>query len=277
MTLTKVLITVKTYPNLSTKYEELVCTAGFRKNGSWIRIYPIPFRKLDFDDRYKKYQWIEIDLEKNPSDFRSESFKPKDTMNINITALDSIGTENEWKSRRDIVLKNGYHSNLTQLIAEAKDRNKITSLVVFKPTDILDFKIEAVDREWDPKKIETIMGKRMQLNLFQKDNSEDLFQVVKKLPYEFSYVFVDNEGKQSKLMIEDWEIGQLYWNCLKRHNNDEKLALEDVRKKYWDNFAKTKDLFFFLGTTLINHYRAPNPFIIIGLFYPPHQLQQRLF
>ena len=39
MALTKVLITVKTYPTLSTKYDELVCTAGFREDGSWIRIY----------------------------------------------------------------------------------------------------------------------------------------------------------------------------------------------------------------------------------------------
>lgn len=45
MALTKVLITVKTYPNLSTKYEELVCTAGFREDGTWIRIYPVQFRQ----------------------------------------------------------------------------------------------------------------------------------------------------------------------------------------------------------------------------------------
>lgn len=43
MALTKVLITVKTYPAISTKYDELVCTAGFREDGSWIRIYPVQF------------------------------------------------------------------------------------------------------------------------------------------------------------------------------------------------------------------------------------------
>ncbi len=35
MALTKVLITVKTYPTLSPKYEELVCTAGFREDGTY--------------------------------------------------------------------------------------------------------------------------------------------------------------------------------------------------------------------------------------------------
>ena len=42
MAMTKVLITVKTYPTLSAKYDELVCTAGFREDGTWIRIYPVP-------------------------------------------------------------------------------------------------------------------------------------------------------------------------------------------------------------------------------------------
>ncbi len=61
MALTKVLITVKTYPTLSEKYDELVCTAGFREDGSWIRIFPVPFRKLDYQNQFEKWQWIEID------------------------------------------------------------------------------------------------------------------------------------------------------------------------------------------------------------------------
>jgi hypothetical protein len=39
----KVLITVKTYPTLSAKYGELVCTAGIKEDGAWVRIYPYPF------------------------------------------------------------------------------------------------------------------------------------------------------------------------------------------------------------------------------------------
>lgn len=35
MALTKVLIAVKTYPTLSSKYDELVCTAGFREDGAF--------------------------------------------------------------------------------------------------------------------------------------------------------------------------------------------------------------------------------------------------
>ena len=47
----KVFITAKTYPTLSKKYYELVCTAGILDDGNWVRIYPLPFRKLDYENR----------------------------------------------------------------------------------------------------------------------------------------------------------------------------------------------------------------------------------
>ena len=66
----KILITVKTYPALSTKYGETVCTAGITEEGKWIRIYPLPFRKLDYDKRFNKYDWVELELKRNTNDFR---------------------------------------------------------------------------------------------------------------------------------------------------------------------------------------------------------------
>ena len=68
------------------------------------------------------------------------------------------------------------------------------------------------------------------------------------------------------------QAGVIYINCLRNANNDEKVATEKVREKYMDEFAK-KDLHFFLGTTKEHHARnAPNPFIIVGVFYPPQEL-----
>ena len=70
------------------------------------------------------------------------------------------------------------------------------------------------------------------------------------------------------MMIEDWEIGALFWNCLHRTDGDERAALQLVRQKYSDEFFQ-KDLYLFVGTTLRFHNVAPNPFVIIGVFYPP--------
>lgn len=78
-------------------------------------------------------------------------------------------------------------------------------------------------------------------------------------------------------MIEDWEIGALYWKQLAQYG-DEKRAVEDVRRKYFDDFARKKDLYLFLGTTMEFHARnAPNPFLIIGTFHPKHVRQMPLF
>ncbi|WP_313236492.1 hypothetical protein [Sphingobacterium multivorum] len=269
----KVLITVKTYPTISGKYDELVCTAGFLEDGTWIRIYPVPFRKKAYDQQYKKYDWVEIDLDKNTSDFRPESYRPH-SHDTEFDILGHINTENSWEERKKYALGNVYY-NLTELIADAHNKDTCTSLAVFKASSILDFTVEEVAREWDTKKIAALEKERKQMNLFKQP--EDPFEVVNKLPYKFSYVLEDNQGTRSKMMIEDWEIGQLYWNCLRRYEGNEAKATEDVRKKYFDDFAKTKDLYLFLGTTQLFHYKSKNPFMIIGTFHPKLQSQLSLF
>lgn len=271
----KILITVKTYPSISTKYKELVCTAGFLEDGSWIRLYPIKYRDKAYEEQYKKWQWIEIDIIKNKSDFRPESYRPKsEDVQINTLGVIETGKKDHgaWTERRKRTIdKNTIYRNKQTLINDAKNPDKHVSLATFKPAKITNFHIEAVEREWNSKKIAAMM----QGNLFEP--TIDRKEVVRKLPYKFSYEFIDDKGVSSKLMIEDWEIGQLYWNCLRRHSGDESKACEDVRKKYMDDFAMTKDLYLFLGTTQAHHLTARNPFVIIGVFYPKHITQLGLF
>lgn len=208
-----------------------------------------------------------IDLKKNSGDFRPESYKPRSIENA-FNVVGHIETHNNWQQRKDIVLKKVY-TDLTKLIAEAKDKRIATSLATFKPTAILDFIIEPVEREWDKEKLATLKAKAQQLHLFQ--NAENPFEVVNKLPFKFSYRFKDEKGNVSKLMIEDWEIGALYWKVLAKYNGPDRetKACEDVKKKYWDDFALTKDLYLFLGTVYESHAKNyPNPFVIIGTFHP---------
>ncbi len=266
----RVFITVKAYPTLSAKYDELVCTAGITEKGEWIRIYPVPFRKLKYEKQYKKYQWIEADLIKNKKDFRPESYNP-------INRGKSIVTKDfvkSWDRRRDILSKTKVYKNLKNLISDAKNKKKYTSLAIFKPKEIIGIKCEVEkDRDWDPKKLKAIANRAKQIDLFKSDKPHEIFKIVKKLPYKFSYIFRDDKNKKSTLMIEDWEIGALYWNCLKKY--PEKIAVEKVKDKCLE-IAK-KDIHFFLGTTLKFHNIAPNPFVIVGVFYPPVQKQQKLF
>lgn len=270
----KVFITVKTYPTLSKKYDELVCTAGILDNGSLVRIYPLPFRKLDYENRYKKYQWMELPLIKNEKDPRPESYKVTDMSKVRLIG-EPVGTEQSWAKRKEIIFeKNTVHTDLGELIEKA-NRNEL-SLALFKPTKIVDFIIENSERDWDRESLNTLRAKLDQFSLFQTpEEVEREFRVVQKLPYTFSYRFRDCKGRESTLMIGDWEIGALYWNCLKQSEENEETALELVRKKYMEEFAG-KELYFFLGTTRQFHGWAKNPFVIIGVFYPPMTSQLSL-
>lgn len=64
----RIFVLVKIYPTVSRRYRETVCTAGILEDGTWIRLYPVPFRLMKDEKKYKKYTWINVDVEKNNSD-----------------------------------------------------------------------------------------------------------------------------------------------------------------------------------------------------------------
>ena len=259
----RILVTVKTYPTLSEKYGELVCTAGFREDGTWVRIYPVPFRRLGESERYKKYDWIVCNLERRTADPRPESYRPIG----GFSGVGHIDTKDKWKCRRSIVLgKARVYDNLRELIEEAKKGT--TSLAVFKPRIVTDFSCKPAAPQWDEHKLAAMRQFIAQKSLFDDDSWGESFSVVEKVPYSFSYTFEDSVGKRSTLSIQDWEIGSLYWNCLRRAAEDKQTAVAKVREKYADEFM-SKDLHFFVGTTLQWQHVGPNPFIIVGVFAPP--------
>ena len=98
----RVLITVKTYPTLSRKYGETVCTAGVREDGSWVRIYPVPFRRLGESEQYSKYDWIDCKLVKSKSDPRPETRHPANLLDLKPTGHMSV--EDNWRDRRKLLL-----------------------------------------------------------------------------------------------------------------------------------------------------------------------------
>lgn len=265
----RVLITVKTYPTLSRKYGETVCTAGVRADGSWVRMYPVPFRRLDETEQYKKFDWLECRLMRNTSDPRPETFRPVDE--TELQKVGHIDTAKNWRERRRLLLKTArVYDRLDELIKGAK-ANEV-SLAVFKPTKITGFIHEEETREWDHKKLEEMRAQTSQHDLFADNTWRETFKVIPKMPYSFSYRFEDAVGVSSEMQVLDWEAGALYWNCLRSTDGDEARALAKVREKYVDSFMKT-DLHFFLGTTQNFHFIAPNPWVIVGVFPIPHERQ----
>ena len=237
----RILITVKTYPTLSTKYGETVCTAGVREDGTWVRIYPVPFRRLEQTERYSKFDWIKCRLTPRKADPRPESFTPMDLHEF--TRVGHVSTSNKWGERRRILLETArVYDKLDELINGA--RNNTVSLGVFKPTKITDFIWESEDRDWKPQRLRKMRELYSQLDMFEDNSWRQTFKLIPKLPFSFSYRFEDATGRRSELQVLDWEAGALYWNCLKSTKGNELEALVKVRRKYFEKFLKT-DLHFF--------------------------------
>ena len=267
----RILVTVKTYPELSSRYGETVCTAGIREDGTWVRLYPVPFRRLHEGEQYKLYDWIECPLTKHSADPRPESRRPVGE----IERVGRVGTSDDWRERRELLLRRArvYHS-LDELICAAKDN--AASLAVFKPERVIDFGWEEADPEWDPAKLAAARAVTSQPDLFDEESWDRTFQIVEKIPYSFHYRIEDADGKASRMRVLEWQLGALYRNCVRLTNGDEAEALAKVRQKYFNQFRET-DLHLFLGTTLAWHKRAPNPWTIVGVLPIPHERQTNLF
>lgn len=250
----KILIATKTYPSISTKYQETVCTAGILLSEEenplqWIRIYPIRYRYLDFDKRYPRWAIVSAKIKRNDQDYRPESFKIDDN---SLEIIRKIDTTNNWQERKSLVLSLQFRS-----IADIQAQGK--SLGIIKPKSIERFFSKKTSREWNQKQ-QTVLN---QLDLFEPNID------LEKIPYQFVYQFTDEDNVPHKYSISDWEIMELYRKCRDRSQlsglEAEQYALEKVRQKLEDDFLESKDLYFIVGN-LKNYAKS---FMIIGLFYPP--------
>jgi len=253
----RVLIVVKTYPIPSAKHDELVCTAGVTETGSFIRLYPINFRDLPFRQQYKKYQWIEVVAEKHRGrDARKESYRP-DCGTIRVIGEPIRSAPTNWAARARYALARKARS-----MEELNDHRKTdrTSLGVIRPKSIRDLVISADASDWKP-------GFKAAL---QQARLWETRKVTKepppKVPCKFQYKFEcdDSRCKGHQMMIEDWEVGALFWRLV-RQGLSHKGAAEKVREKFLHELCgPDKDTHFFVGTILAH----PNTRVVIGVFYP---------
>ena len=139
----RVLITVRTYPVPASKTVEASCTGGVTEDGQWIRLYPVPYRSLDEDKRFSKWNWIEVEVTKPTSNSRPESFKLKPDK---IRIVGKLGTHDEWRARRDL-LKPLVRPSMCEIRKE-RDESGFPTLGLFKPAGIKRLVIEQTAAEW---------------------------------------------------------------------------------------------------------------------------------
>lgn len=131
----RIMITVKTYPELSNKYRETSCVAGIRLDQGaprHVRLFPVPFRLLAEDAQFSKYSIIEVDVEPHGQkrDSRPERLRP------DLATLEFVGSvppDAGWKKRYQYV-EPLVAPSLCAIKRDKEQRG--TSLGIFQPVEV---------------------------------------------------------------------------------------------------------------------------------------------
>lgn len=252
----RVVIFGKTYPELSTRHTETVCTGALRADtGAPVRLYPVPLRYLDTGANYQLYDEIVVPVKKSSSDPRPESFK------VDAPRIERVGhldTTRHWELRRELVFRDpSWHfANMASL--KAANRRSGLSMGVIQPGAIEGVKLQRKP----PEEYEAHQRKSADLRtLKEMDLFDPTYKDLEYLPYHV----------------------RLFWRCAlpcttcKRRPHGMKVLdwglLELARRKGWDKAVQkledistlaAYDFRLFLGTFRLH----PRNFGIIGLWYP---------
>ena len=250
-----VLIAVRTYPTPARKGVEVSCTAGVTDEGKWIRLFPLPYRRLERSQQFTKYDWISVDVHK-ASDARQESYNPH-CDSIAILPGQHVGTERGWEARKKIIAPLKAHCLCC--LKKAGDDPAAPTLGVFKPAAIKRFYVRKGAPNWTADQLASL--RQTQMDLFPGGNVSQ--QELEKIPYNFSYSFQCDEAscRGHDLLCTDWELAEAY----RRWRSYGPKWETQLRKKFETEMIEKFDTHFYVGTV----HRYPGTWIIVGLFYPP--------
>lgn len=248
----RILVLGSTYPSHSKKYTEIACTGGIEEDTcKMIRLHPVPMRYLQAEQRFKKFQFIDVKVTRDDSDPRPESYR----IDPNSIVLGEVVKNHDV---RRSYLDNSPH--LIQSVEALKEKQLAdgTSLGIIKPKDILDcgleFRPESERNDW-------------MLNEEARLAQDKLFgDPVKPLDFPEARFMVqwtcdDPICAGHRMGIEQWGIHELY-RKLKNEEDCEAKVIQQMQKQL-DQWQR--DVFLFLGNFraiqynfgLMDSYSAP--------------------
>ncbi len=204
----RILILAKTYPSPSAQYVETSCVAGIAHDGSMRRLFPVPFRMVEDARQFKKWQWVEVRVEKASKDHRPESHKVYiDTIHCG----EVIDTKKAWAGRWPWLDKMPSFESFDAI--EAARLTDGLSLALLRPKRLLGLDItKSRHTDWTDEEREKLLQDQMQGSLFSEAEQRRELKQLRKVPFDFYYRYLydtqDGE-KQHRHKIVDWEAGAL--------------------------------------------------------------------
>jgi hypothetical protein len=183
-------ILIKALPHRSSKYFETVCCAGIGRDGNWRRQYPVPFRILNDTQKFKRWDWIEYEYVRSPSDTRRESQK------VIQESLKVSGTVKQSERTRII------NPKVRSSFAEADSFGE--SLTLLRPTTF-----ELIGQRKSDAEVADEQAKHTaladQMSLF-----DATAKPLKTCRMSFKARWTDGEGKVRNHECDDWETSAAY-------------------------------------------------------------------
>ena len=81
----KVTVVTKAYPEPSSKYGQVACTAGITEEGEWIRLYPIDLTHFIGANKISKFDIIEVEVKPD-----HDKLSRKEALAVNCFSLDFL-------------------------------------------------------------------------------------------------------------------------------------------------------------------------------------------
>jgi len=254
----RVLVLCKTYPSPSGKYTETSCVAGVTEDYDFIRLFPIPYRFLEKESQFKKWQWIEVECHKADKDHRPESYSiNKDNI---VCDGEPLSSKKSWSERLKVISKLQKFTSFADIEKQQNEKNN--SLALLTGIELQKLEIRPTrNSSWTSDEMDKLLQNQRQAGLFDTTDNQ-VINLLEKVPFDFYYYYVcKKDGTTYKHKIVDWEIGAAYRSWKKRYGENWEAYL---RKRFEEEFAK-KDLMFLMGTI----HRFPKQWLIISLIYPP--------
>lgn len=264
----RVLVLVKTMPQLSAKYNDTVCVAGLALDPlRWVRLYPVPFRYLAPGNQFAKYTIVKVGVRRSGGDLRFESLKIDAS---SIQSIRKLSSGNGWRARARYVEQMAEVS-MCQLRRNIGHDFNGPSLGLVRPLrGSVELELEAHPPE-TPEKAEKrrriLQRQALDLGLDEDLTDHGLVKLAEppRLAGRFHFKCEGEPGcKGHELGFIDWEFA-----ALQHHNKD--LGDQGLKAlltaKFQDNpTAPGKDLRFFAGN--LHNAAKRKAFQILGLYYP---------
>jgi hypothetical protein len=256
----RVLVTVKAYPNPSQSYGETVCVAGVRLDTSepqWVRLYPVPYRDMAYEDRFRKYQVLDLKLSKAAAkDGRPESYRPN---RGSIQLGPVIKSDGHWRERWS-------HLEMLAGATTACELNRLQgvpnapSLGLVKAARVVDLVIEQNEAFTADQKAAAAAAA-----------AEDLFgnqrRALEAAPLRMKYKYFCDETncRGHTQTIIDWEAGESVRKWAAQVPDRDELYAKLKGKWLHQVCGADRDTYFFLG----NQAKRRHVFAVLGAFWPP--------